>query len=102
MSLKEVYIVNRCLVHTNTDDNTNEEIYNCEVIRACRTEEQAIEFIRREITEWRDFLVEQGLAAAPIVDETQFSSPGTSAYFRTRFGNIESLRKMYYVKGTVE
>ena len=100
MNLKEVYIVSKMVSYEILDEDRIGEATN-DVCRVFGTEEKAIDYIRREIIEWRDSMAKYD-AVNDIVDETQWTDPGNRAYFTIRLGNVVVLRQMYYVKGTVE
>ena len=98
--MKEVYIVSKYVGYEILDEERMGEATN-DVCRVFGTEEKAVDYIRREIVEWRDSMAKYD-AVNDIVDETQLTKPGNSAYFTVRFGNVMILRKMYYIKASVE
>ena len=99
--MREFYIVNRYVSYEVSDENRKEELTN-EVCRVYASEERAINYIRREMVDWHDFMAERENDTTDIVDETSWSEPGTCAYFTSRVGNVSIFRKMYYVKTIME
>jgi hypothetical protein len=98
--MKEVYIVHRHVSY-KYPDNEIEEIANT-VSKVFDTEDKAVDYIRKEIADWRDTLVRRKRIVEPIVDETQWSRPGMRAYFRGRDGDASVFRNMYYEVHDVE
>lgn len=98
--MKEVYIVHR-YVSYKYPDNKVEEIAN-EVSKVFDAEDKAVNYIRKEIEDWYNSLVNRKRIVEPIVDETRWSRPGMRAYFRGSDGDASIFRNMYYEICNVE
>lgn len=98
--MRKVYIVHRVATRTNPGACAGHKIKMVE--KVFDIEEKAISYIRKKIMLWYYTLERRGYDLEPVIDETLWSRPGKSAYFKGRDGETRIYGDMYYKVMDVE